>query len=66
MKEHTNIKHRANKTKNNCCYLLMKENWGADLLGTPFWRLSCHQCGFVEIIDNNTFLKWQYCDEVVG
>jgi len=66
MKEHTNIKHKTKGTKDNCCYLLMKENWGTDPFGVPFWRVSCYQCGFADVIDNNTFLKWQYCDETVG
>lgn len=59
MKERTKIRH---KLKNNifCSETLNKEFWGDD-----DWLLSCYKCGFSRIINNEVFLKWQYCDKVI-
>jgi len=59
MKEKTKIRHKL-KDNSYCSETLDREFWG-DI----DWNLSCYKCGFSKIINNETFLKWQYCDEVV-
>lgn len=59
MKEKTKIKH---KLKNNeyCLDTLDKEFWGDNDM-----MLTCMKCGFARMIGMKTFLKYQYCDEIV-
>jgi hypothetical protein len=61
MREYTNIKHKIPKTDKYCSQNLYKEFWG-NSDGSPDWHMTCVVCGFAEIINNETFLKWQYCD----
>lgn len=58
MKEKTNIRHKL-ENGTYCLRTLDKELWGNNDL-----RLTCMKCGFVEMINIDTFLKWQYHDEV--
>lgn len=60
MKEYTNIRHNRPKTTERCERNLDKEPWGEGYV-----NMTCWKCGFVEIIPEETFLKWQYCDEVL-
>lgn len=59
MREKTKIRHKL-KDGSYCSETLNKEFWGDDDR-----NLTCSKCGFSRMIDNNTFLKWQYCDEVI-
>jgi hypothetical protein len=64
MKLYTNIRHLKPKTDEYCTENLYKENWGEGKNGTD-WRMTCWKCGFVQMIDHPTLIKWQYCDNVV-
>lgn len=59
MKEQTNIAHNL-KMGGECERKLDKEFWGEG-----WFNMTCWKCGFSQVIDTNTFLKWQYCDKVV-
>lgn len=60
MKEQTNISHKSPKTHEWCSEKLQKEYWGCDM-----WNMTCWKCGFSDVIMNDVFLKWQYCDKVL-
>ena len=64
MKIQTNIKHKRPHQDVYCPETLCKEFWG-NIKYNPEWNMTCMTCGFSRMIDNETFLKWQYCDEVV-
>jgi len=64
MKISTNIKHK-NKLGEYCSANLMREFWGEDEHGHSEWNMTCTICGFRQLISNEIFLKWQYCDKVI-